>query len=142
MPSYDFEVDLQALMNAAKGADDTVKAIKDYDVVDFLPSEDAVANDTVWDAVSEFENRWEQGANNLVEDIQEVSGRLAQVAGNYAQLEQEGYDALSPLKADISSLQLFVGMGDAGGGGGAPGGPGGPGGGSGAPGGGRGPAVV
>lgn len=131
MPSYDFEVDLQALMNAAKGADDTIKAIKDYDVVDFLPTEDDVANETVWDAVSEFENRWEQGANNLVEDIQEVAGRLAQVAGNYAQLEQEGYDDLSPLKGQISGLQLFVGMGDPG-----------PAGGSGSGGSGTGPSIV
>jgi len=38
MPSYDFEVDLESLVAAAKGTVDTVQLFKDKDVEDLVPA--------------------------------------------------------------------------------------------------------
>lgn len=109
MPSYDFEVDLESLVAAARGTVDTVQLFKDKDVEDLVPTEDDLGSDVVWDAVDEFQERWERGMNNLVEDIQEAGSRLAKIASNYAKFDQEGNKTLTAVAGDLAGLRV---MGD------------------------------
>ena len=106
MPSYDFEVDLQALATAAQGMADTVQLLKDKDVEDLVPTEGMLGSAVVWDAVAEFKDRWELGLNNLVGDVEEMAGRLGQVATNYAQFDVDGRDRATGLAADLRGLDL------------------------------------
>lgn len=97
MPSYDFAVDMQALVEAAKGTADTIKLFKDKDVEDLVPTEDAIANDDLWDAVDEFKDDWEEGINNMVGDIQGASGALGKVAENYYKFDKNGCQAFKKI---------------------------------------------
>lgn len=107
MPSYDFEVDLQALMQAAEGTAETIQAMRENDVEDFVPTEGMVGHPAVWDAVREFKDRWERGINDMVADVEEVSGRLGKVANTYATFDAEGYQAFNTLTAAIGSDNPF-----------------------------------
>ena len=107
MPSYDFEVDLESLVAAAKGTVDAVQLCKDKDVEDLVPSKGDVGSDTVWDALDEFKNRWEEGVNNLCQDVEEMSGRLGKIAMNYYETDKAGYDALSALKGTIAAVKVM-----------------------------------
>lgn len=109
MPSYDFEVDLQALVKAAQGTAESVQLMKDKDVEDFVPTESACGSSVVWDAVAEFKDRWERGLNDMVGDVEEVSGRLGKVAMTYAEFDQGGHDALAALVPTIQSVVLRPG---------------------------------
>ena len=109
MPSYDFEVDLESLVAAAKGTVDAVQLFKDRDVEDLVPTEDDLGSDVVWDAVDEFQERWERGMNNLVEDIQEAGSRLAKIASTYAKFDQEGHDKLAAVAGDLRGFTLMGG---------------------------------
>lgn len=97
MPSYDFEVDLEALVKVAQASADAVQSVKDHDVSDFVPNRGALGSSIVWDAVDEFQERWERGVNDMVEDIEEASGRIGTVAMNYVSFDDAGYEALSKL---------------------------------------------
>ena len=107
MPSYDFEVDLESLGKAAQGLADTVQLFKDKDVEDLVPSEDYLGSDVVWSAVEEFKNRWEEGVNNLCQDVEEMAGRLGKIAMNYFETDKAGYDALSGLKGTIAAIKVM-----------------------------------
>ena len=107
MPSYDFEVDLESLVAAAKGTIDTVQLFKDKDVEDLVPTEGDVANGTVWDAVDEFKDRWERGMNNLVGDIEEAGGRLGKIASNYAKFDSEGKAKLGGVAGELHGFRLM-----------------------------------
>ena len=107
MPSYDFEVDLESLVAAAKGAVETVQLFKDKDVEDLVPTEGDLGSDTVWSAVEEFKDRWERGMNNLVEDIEEAGGRLAKIASNYATFDSEGRTKLTGVAGEIAGFRLM-----------------------------------
>ena len=109
MPSYDYEVDLESMGQAAQGLSESVQLFKDKDVEDLVPSEDDLGSDVVWEAVDEFQERWERGMNNLVEDIQEAGSRLAKIASNYAKFDQEGNKTLTAAAGDLSGLRV---MGD------------------------------
>jgi hypothetical protein len=106
MPSYDYEADLQALADAAQGTADLIQAFKDKDVEDFVPSEGDLGNDDVWDAVDEFKNRWEEGVNNFVKDLEEMSGRLGKITMNYAETDQTGYDGFAARKSAVSDVHI------------------------------------
>lgn len=107
MPSYDFSVDLESLVGAAKGVVDTVQLFKDKDVEDLVPAEGDLGSDVVWAAVEEFKNRWELGMNNLKEDMEEAGGRLAKIASNYAKFDQEGNAKLESVAGDLSGFRLM-----------------------------------
>ena len=107
MASYDFEVDLQSLVQAAQGTSEAIQLFKDKDVEDLVPSEDDLGDGDVWDAVDEFKDRWERGMNNLCEDIGEMSGRIGKIAMNYFETEKAGYDALSALKGTIAGIKVM-----------------------------------
>jgi len=107
VPSYDFEVDLESLVAAAKGTAETVQLFKDKDVEDLVPSEDDLGSDVVWDAVDEFKDRWERGMNNLVEDIQEAAGRLTKIASNYAKFDADGKAKLAAVAGDLRGFRLM-----------------------------------
>lgn len=107
MPSYDFEVDLESLVAAAKGASETIQLFRDKDVEDLVPTEDDLGSDIVWAAVEEFKDRWERGMNNLVEDAQEASGRLAKIAQNYARFDTEGHDLLAKAANGVRDVRLM-----------------------------------
>ncbi len=107
MPSYDFEVDLESLVGAAKGTIETVQLFKDKDVEDLVPEKGDLGSDTVWDAVDEFKDRWERGMNNLVGDIEEAGGRLAKIASNYANFDKEGRDTFTAVAGDLSGLSVM-----------------------------------
>ncbi len=109
MPSYDFEVDLPSLGQAAQGLSETVQLFRDQDVGDLVPSEDALGSSVVWDAVAEFKDRWERGMNNLVHDVEEMAGRLGKIALNYAELDQRGSDALGAAAGRVAEVTV---MGD------------------------------
>lgn len=99
MGLHDFEVDMEALFTAATQCAEAVQAKVDYDVEDYLPSEDSVANDEVWQAIDEFQERWEQGVNNLVDDIEEVAGRLMGVLISYADFNVRSREKMQPVTA-------------------------------------------
>lgn len=106
MPSYDFEVDLQSLVQAAQGLSETVQLFKDKDVEDLVPTEESLGHDAVWGAVAEFKDRWERGMNNLVEDVEEMSGRLGKVAMNYADFDKHGASTLRGAAAQAREVQV------------------------------------
>ncbi|MGH8869770.1 MAG: hypothetical protein ACRDYU_17475 [Actinomycetes bacterium] len=108
MPSYDFEVDLQSVAEAAKGMADTIQLFKDQDVEDLVPTEDDVGHEAVWGAVSEFKDRWELGMNNLVEDVEEMAGRLGKIAMNYAEFDEEGHKKGTAVAANVRKVQVMA----------------------------------
>jgi len=107
MASYDFEVDLQSMGKAAQGLNDSVSLFKDKDVEDLVPSKDDVGHDAVWDAVDEFKNRWEEGVNNLCQDVEEMAGRLGKIAMNYFETDKAGQDALKTLTSTIAAVRVM-----------------------------------
>ena len=107
MPSYDYEVDLESMGQAAQGLGETVQLFKDNDVEDLVPGKGDVGSDVVWDALDEFKNRWEEGVNNLCQDVEEMSGRLGKIAMNYFDTDKAGYDALSALKGTIAAIKVM-----------------------------------
>ncbi len=107
MPSYDYEVDLESMGKAAQGLNDTLKLFKDKDVEDLVPSKGDVGHDVVWDALDEFKGRWEEGVNNLCQDVEEMAGRLGKIAMNYYETDKAGYDALSALKGTIAAVKVM-----------------------------------
>ena len=107
MPSYDFEVDLESMRNAAQGLNDTVNLFKEKDVEDLVPGKGDVGHDAVWSALDEFKGRWEEGVNNLCHDVEEMAGRLGKIAINYYETDKAGYDALSALTSTIASVKVL-----------------------------------
>lgn len=106
MPSYDFEVDLQSLVSAAKGTSETVQLFKDKDVEDLVPSESDLGSSVVWAAVDEFKNRWEEGMNNLVQDVEEMAGRLSKIAMNYAEFDKAGNEKLTAVADTVRGVRI------------------------------------
>ena len=107
MPDYDYEVDLQSLGKAAQGLSETVQLFKDKDVEDLVPSKGDLGSDVVWDAVDEFKNRWEEGVNNLCQDVEEMAGRLGKIAMNYYEADQDGYDALHAVAGEVAQVRVM-----------------------------------
>ncbi len=107
MGRHDFEVDLQAMAGAAKGIAETVKLFQDKDVGDLVPSAAQVGDETLWAAVDEFQDRWERGTKNMVEDAEEAGGRLGKVVMNYLEYEQSGKETFAGVKGEIAGLRLF-----------------------------------
>lgn len=107
MPSYDYEVDLESMGKAAQGLNETVQLFKDKDVEDLVPTKDDVGSDVVWGALDEFQGRWEEGVNNLCQDVEEMAGRLGKIAMNYFETDKAGYDALSALKGTIAQVKVI-----------------------------------
>jgi methyl-accepting chemotaxis protein len=95
VPSYDFAVDLHAMVTAAQHIADSVQTFKDDDVADLVPTSAALGDDEVASAVGEFTSRWEEGMNNLMHDVEEMSGRLGKVAMNYAEFDSSGHETLT-----------------------------------------------
>lgn len=104
MGQHDFEVDLVGLAKAAQAAAEAVQMYKDKDVSDHVPSKGDLGNDTVWDAVDEFQDRWERGVNTLCEDISEVAGRLGGVARTYIDFDSESEAAFTAIAPDLANL--------------------------------------
>jgi hypothetical protein len=107
MPSYDYEVDLESMGRAAQGLNETVQLFRDKDVEDLVPSRADVGHDVVRDALDEFTNRWEEGVNNLCQDVEEMAGRLGKIAMNYYETDKAGQEALSALKGSIAAIQVM-----------------------------------
>lgn len=97
MPSYDFSVDVEALVNAARATADSVAFVKDHDVSDLVPGQGGSRQLDRLDAVDEFQERWERGVNDMVGDVEEVSGRIGKVAMNYVEFDQQNGEALVAL---------------------------------------------
>ena len=112
MSSHDFEVDLDSLINGAKKAAEIVQLKKDKDVEDYVPTEDALATVVVWDAVDEFQDRWERTINSMTEDIEEVAGRLGKVASNYAEYNSSAEEEMNTVKSAAESLPTSPLMGE------------------------------
>jgi uncharacterized protein YukE len=107
MASHDFAVDLKALIDVATKASESVQAMKDNDVSDFVPSQGDVGSDVLWQAVDEFQDRWERGINDLVRDIEEVAGRLGKVAMTYADFDAAAKEHFTPVVAGMSGLRVL-----------------------------------
>ncbi|MFI5622193.1 hypothetical protein ACIA03_01880 [Nocardioides sp. NPDC051685] len=91
-------------MTAATGLNDTIEALKKKDVEDFVPTSDMLGSDEVWSAVEEFKDRWEEGLNNLSEDVTNMAGTLGKVAANYAELDSSGADLMKTALAAARDL--------------------------------------
>ena len=111
MASYDFEVDLQSLVDAAQGAAETVQLLKDKDVEDLVPGEGSLGSDELWSAVEEFKDRWERGTKDMADDIEEAAGRLGQVAMTYGTFDQEGMELFTGVAGDLRGFRLMGGSG-------------------------------
>ena len=109
MPSYDFEVDLESLVQAAKGTADAIALFKDKDAEDLVPNEGDVGHETVWSACDEFQERWDDGMNNLTKDAEEAAGRLGKIAANYATFDSEGAKKMSGVTGDVTGFRLMGG---------------------------------
>ncbi|MFW6772948.1 hypothetical protein ACOACO_01595 [Nocardioides sp. CPCC 205120] len=109
MPSYDYEVDLPSLAEAAQGLAETVQLFKDKDVEDLVPSRDAIGHDGLWDAVDEFKGRWEEGMNNLCQDVEEMAGRLGKITMNYAEADQAGNDGFTRVAGSVGDVDVLGG---------------------------------
>lgn len=107
MTSYDFAVDVQALFDVATKASESIQAMRDNDVVDFVPSEADVGSPVVWAAVDDFQSRWERGINDLVRDIEEVAGRLSKVAMSYAEYDASAKETFSPVTSGMTGLRVL-----------------------------------
>ena len=112
MPSYDFEVDLESLINASTKANEAVKQKKDQDIEDIVPTESDVGSDTVWKAVDDFQDRWERGINDMTEDIEEVAGRLGQVATNYVDFDNKAKERMQKFVEATSNLDTSALIGE------------------------------
>jgi hypothetical protein len=108
MPSYDFAVDMQSLYDAAKGTSDALKLFKDKDVEDLVPELDDLGDhDGLRDAVDDFRDRWEEGMNNLMEDSEEIAGRLSKILTNYLEFNTEAKDRLVLEKNKMVGLKVM-----------------------------------
>lgn len=107
--SYDYEVDLENLGKAAQGLADTVQLFKDKDVEDLVPTEGDLGSSTVWSAVEEFKNRWEEGVNNLCKDVEEMAGRVGKIAMNYYEADQQGLEELKGAAGTVSAVDIMGG---------------------------------
>ena len=73
MTSYDFEVDLESLINASTKASEAVKQKKEQDVEDVVPTESDVGSDTVWKALDDFQDRYVDFDNKAKERMQKFA---------------------------------------------------------------------
>ena len=104
MPSYDFEVDLESLVNAAQKTAEVIQLKKDNDVEDYVPTLKAVSNDDLWEAIDEFQDRWERTINAMTKDFKEISARLSKVASNYIEYNTAAEEELAPVKSAAQAL--------------------------------------
>lgn len=107
MPSYDYEVDLPALVQAAQGMTEAVQLFKDKDVHDLVPTRESLGHDAVSSATGEFTDRWERGINNLVRDVEEIAGRLGRVAMNYAEADAAGQESLRAVAEQVRTVRVL-----------------------------------
>ena len=105
MTSYDFEVDLESLINASTKSSEAVKQKKEQDVEDDVPTESDVGSDTVWKALDDFQDRWERGINDMTDDIEEVAGRLGQVATNYVDFDNKAKERMQKFAEKTDGLE-------------------------------------
>ncbi len=65
-----------------------------------------MGHEAVWDALDEFQGRWE-GVNNLCQDVEEMAGRLGKIAMNYFETDKAGQESLSALKGTIAAIKVM-----------------------------------
>ena len=63
-----------------------------------------MANDDLWEAVDEFQDRWERTINAMTKDVEEISGRLSKVASNYIDYNTAAEQKLAPVKSAAEAL--------------------------------------
>lgn len=107
MPSYDYEVDLESMGKAAQDLSETLQLFKDKDVDDLVPTRSDVGTAVVADALEEFSGRWEEGVNNLCQDVEEMAGRLGKIAMNYFETDKAGQDAMRGLLGTIAAVKVL-----------------------------------
>ncbi|WP_116115983.1 hypothetical protein [Austwickia chelonae] len=104
MPSYDFEVDLQALGDAADKLGQVLTRFQDTDVCDVAPTEADVAHEVAWGGISEFVDRWQLGIDALREDTEELSAVLNKVAAEYVSFERRGAERVGGIAANLPAV--------------------------------------
>ena len=77
MPSYDYEVDLESMGQAAQGLSETLQLFKDKDVEDLVPSKGDIGSDVVWDALDEFKGRWRRASTTSARTWRRCPGASA-----------------------------------------------------------------
>ncbi|WP_240322806.1 hypothetical protein [Austwickia chelonae] len=92
---------MEALVGAAEAVGQAVDSQRNNDVVDLVPMDSDVCHPVVWEALSEFMNRWEISIVSMTDDVAEISGRLSKVAATYAQFDAEGAARLKGSKGDV-----------------------------------------
>lgn len=108
MPSYDFAVDMQSLYDAAKGTSDALQLFKDKDVEDLVPElDDLGSHDGLRDAVDDFRDRWEEGMNNLMEDTEEIAGRLSKILTKYLEYDKDSKERMDKEKTAMVGLKVM-----------------------------------
>lgn len=82
-----FRVDLSALSSAAEGVQETIDSMNKRQVRDIDCPADAFGHDRLATTVANFCDRWNLGVHNLIDDAQEISGRLAHCVQVYRQTD-------------------------------------------------------
>lgn len=77
------------------------------DAHDLVPTKDQLGNETMWGAVDEFQERWDDGMNNLTGDVEEIAGRLGKIAMNYAEFDSKGHEQLADVAAGMTGLRIM-----------------------------------
>ncbi|NTW41709.1 MAG: hypothetical protein HGA44_17825 [Cellulomonadaceae bacterium] len=108
MANYSFDVDLGALVAASRGMSSAIELMRAKDVADLVPDGAALGHDAVRGATAEFVERWERGITTLVQDVDELAGRLGRVAMNYADMDTAGQTALSAVTADVRAVRVMA----------------------------------
>ncbi len=108
---YTFSADIEALETAARSIGQVLEDKWAFDIEDFLPSAEAVGSDVVWEAISEFSDRWETGINAMADDVESISGALSAVAANYRAFEESRDKALARIEAAVAVIQSGSGVG-------------------------------
>lgn len=72
-----YEVDMDALGDAAAGIQRTLDDVSAHPVDDLDPAAGAVGHAHLADTVSDFAHRWKKGVENLTEDGREIATQLS-----------------------------------------------------------------
>ncbi len=103
-----FEVDLETLVQVARGMSQTASRFQEQDVGDLLPSADAVAHSDLAGALREFGDRWTRGMKALRADVNEIGSRLGQAATAYASADRDAALMFDEIAARLDQVPIPI----------------------------------
>jgi hypothetical protein len=85
---YRFSVDLTALERAADGVSDVIGEVGELNLAHLPTGSDVTGDAALTNVLGDFCARWQQGAENLAAEGQQIAGRLNYAARAYAAYEE------------------------------------------------------